>query len=115
MVSSSLLYFVILSEASHCTLVLCMCCTLVLFCIKYSFPVSLRVLFSVNTVKQETFEGENLHDFHSFVAICESFLWEIWGCSILWRGNLQKFSPQKLYFSLICESFPPQKFPAIQY
>ena len=28
--------------------------------------------------------------------------------------NLQKFSPQKSHFSLICESFLPQKFPTIR-
>ena len=46
------------------------------------------------------------------------FLHEIWGCGILWHGkvsNLRKFSPQKMYFSLICESFLPRKFSTIQY
>ena len=30
-------------------------------------------------------------------------------------SNLRKFSPQKLYFLPICESFLPQKFSAIRY
>ena len=32
-----------------------------------------------NTVQRKTFEGENFHEFHGFVAIRVSFLREIWG------------------------------------
>ena len=61
--------------------------------------------FTRDTVWQETFEGKDFHKFHSFVAVRESFLSEIWGHGVLWHGNLQKFSFRKSYFSLIRESF----------
>ena len=37
-----------------------------------------------NIVQWGTFEGENFHEFQGFVAICESFLREIWGRGIPW-------------------------------
>ena len=50
-------------------------------------------------------------------AIRKSFPAKIWGA---WRpleqqkrGNPRKFSPRKSYFSPICESFLPRKFPAL--
>ena len=39
---------------------------------------------------QETFEVENFRKLHSFVAILESFLQEILGCAILWRGKSEQ-------------------------
>ena len=64
------------------------------------------------------FWGRNSHKFRSFMAILESFLCEIWGVvsfGMAKTSNSWKFSPQKLYFSPICESFLREKFPAIQY
>ena len=62
------------------------------------------------------FEGEDFHEFRSFVAIRESFLRKILGRGVLWhRSNPQKFSPRKLYFSPIRKSFLPRKFSAARY
>ena len=51
-----------------------------------------------NTVWRETFEGENFCEFHSFVAIRESFSAKFWGdmaCVCMAKGsNPWKFSPQ---------------------
>ena len=58
--------------------------------------------------------GKNFRKFWGFVAICKSFLREIWGCGIHWRHkqaiyesflyenivfftNLLKFSPLKVF------------------
>ena len=63
------------------------------------------------TLQQETFEGENLCDFRSFVAVRESLLCEILWHSVLWckqfaKGfstkigiftNSRKFSPLKVF------------------
>ena len=71
-----------------------------------------------STVYQETFEGENFCKFCSFVAIHKSFLHEIWIMASFGAAkvsNPQKLSPRKSYFSPICESFLPRKFPAIRY
>ena len=46
------------------------------------------------------------------------FLCETWECGTFGAAkasNLQSFSPRKSYFSPICESFLPWKFPAMQY
>ena len=66
----------------------------------------------------ENFRARNSHKFRSFMAILESFLCEIWGVvsfGMAKTSNSWKFSPQKLYFSPIRESFLREKFPAIQY
>jgi len=38
----------------------------------------------------ETFEGKNLCEFRGFVAICKSFLHEIWGCDVLRHGTSEQ-------------------------
>ena len=53
------------------------------------------------TVERETFEGETFREFCGFGAIRKSFLREIWGRGILWRGKSEQFAK---VFSL--ESFP---------
>ena len=37
-----------------------------------------------------TFEGENFHEFRSFVAIRESFLREIWERGVLWHSKSEQ-------------------------
>ena len=72
--------------------------------------------YILSTVPRETFEGENFREFRGFVAICKSFLRKIWGVASFGtakESNPRKFSPWKLYFSPIRESFLSQKFPAI--
>ena len=64
------------------------------------------------------FRGRKLLQISHFVAICVSFLCEIWRCGVLWYGKNEqsaKVLPRKLYFSPIRESFLPRKFPAIRY
>ena len=76
-----------------------------------------KVVGKCITVERETFEGENFRKFCGFVAQCKSFLRKIWGVASFGTKKVsspQKFSPQKLYFSQIRESFLPRKFPAIQ-
>ena len=58
---------------------------------------------------------KNVCEFCGFVAIRKSFLHEIWGHGILWCGTNEQSAPRKSYFSPICESFLPWKFPAIRY
>ena len=56
--------------------------------------------------------------FCGFVAICESFLREIWGVAffgVAQVSNPRKFSLRKLYFSPIREGILPRKFPTIWY
>ena len=52
------------------------------------------------TVERETSEGETFREFRGFGAICESFLREIWGRGVLWRGKSEqfarKYSPSKV-------------------
>jgi len=53
-----------------------------------------------------------------FVAICESFLHEIWGRGGLSRGKSEqsvKVFSAKIIFSPIHNKFLPRKFPAIRY
>ena len=51
----------------------------------------------------ETFEGENFREFHGFVAVCESFLCEIWGRGILWGSTSEQsakvFSMKIIFFT----------------
>ena len=64
------------------------------------------LLYSGEFSREKTFTK-----FHGFVAIRKIFLCEIWGRGTFdaaKASNLRKFSPRKLYFSPICESF---KFP----
>ena len=56
------------------------------------------------------FRGEKLLRILRLVAICESFLCKIWAFGAAKVNNLRKFSPRKLYFSQICESFLPRKY-----
>ena len=59
-----------------------------------------------------TSEGENFRKFRSLVAICESFLRETWGCSILWHGkNKQsvKLFSVKIVFFTNSRKFSPSK------
>ena len=61
---------------------------------------------------------EKTHKFCGVVAICESFLREIWDVAFFGAAkasNPRRFSWRKSDFSPICESFLPQKFPAIRY
>ena len=47
----------------------------------------------------ENFKEETFCEFHGFVAICKSFLHEIWGVASFGAAkasNLRKFSPRKL-------------------
>ena len=49
-----------------------------------------------------------------FVAICESFLHEIWSVASFGTakaGNLRKFSPQKLYFHQFAKVFSLESLP----
>ena len=88
-----------------------------------TFWVQDCVLWPSNYRIAGNFEGENLHEFHSFVAICESFSHEIWGCGIPWYStsepsvkvfsakivffiNSQKFSLSKVFFyTVTCKMF----------
>ena len=59
------------------------------------------------------FRGRNFCQFRGFVAICESFLHEIWGHGILWcakASNLRKFSLQKMYFHQFAKVFSLESF-----
>ena len=60
------------------------------------------------------FQEENFRKFSGYVTIREIFLREIWGVvsfGTAQASNLQKYSPWKLFFSPICKSFLPHKFP----
>ena len=59
-----------------------------------------------------TFEGENFREFRGFVAIRESFLREIWGCVVLWRGTSEqsaKVFSTKIVFFTNSRKFSPSK------
>ena len=64
--------------------------------------------------QQETFKGENFHEFRGFVAIRESFLCEIWKLGIIWLHQpaiCKNFLCENLIFHQFvkvfsCESFP---------
>ena len=71
----------------------------------------------------ENFRGRKLREFHGFVPIyifakvLRKFSPWIWGMvsfGVAQVSNLQSFST-KIVFSSICESFLPQRFPAIWY
>ena len=48
-------------------------------------------------------------------AVCIAMLWGVASFGVAKASNPWKFSPRKSYFSPICESFLPQKCPAIRY
>jgi len=50
-------------------------------CIMASYSFS--PIRKTSTIYRETFKGENFHEFRGFVAICKSFLLEIWGRGII--------------------------------
>ena len=61
---------------------------------------------------RETFEGENLCEFRSFVAVCESFLRKIWGHGVLWCGTNEqsaKIFSAKIIFFTNSQKFSPLK------
>ena len=64
---------------------------------------------------KETFEGENFHEFRSFVTIRERFLQEIRGHGVLWHSTSEQsakvFSVKIIFFT----NSLPRKFPAIGY
>ena len=62
------------------------------------------------------FRGRRLLQISWFCCYC--FLSEIWGHGVFGAAkvsNPRKFSPRKSYFSPICESVLPRKFPAVWY
>ena len=67
---------------------------------------------NLHTTQWETFEGENFHNFCGFVAIHESFLYEIWGRGVLWRGKTEQstkvFLAKVVYFTNL-RKFTPLK------
>ena len=73
--------------------------------------------FTDKTKKWETFKGENLHEFCGFVAIRETFLWEIWGRCILGHSKSEQsvkvFSAKIVFFTNLQKNFP-QMFPTLQ-
>jgi len=89
-----------------------------LFILEY---INVEELFQVQReyrILWETFEGENFCKFCSFVAICKSFVREIWRCGILWHSKSEqsaKVFSVKIVFSPICESFLIRKFPTVWY
>ena len=64
------------------------------------------------TVQQETFEGENVCRFQDFIAIHESFLYEIFGL-VSFSGTSEQSAKvffTKLYFPLIYKVFFLENF-----
>ena len=58
----------------------------------------------------ETFEGENFREFCGFMAVCASFLCEIWGRGILWGGTSEqsvKVFSMKIIFFTNSQKFSP--------
>ena len=84
----------------------------------YSSACTVAYVSYVSILQWEKLSREKTFcEFCGFVAICKSFLCEIWGHGILWHGTSEqsvKVFSTKSYFSPICKSFLPQKFPAIQ-
>ena len=60
----------------------------------------------LSTVKRKTFEGENFHEFHGFVAIRKSFLWGVASFGMAKVGNLRKSSFHQFVKVFSLESFP---------
>ena len=57
----------------------------------------------------------NSREFWSFVAICESFFHEIWGCGIFWRYQraiCESFLRENLIFHQLVKVFSHESFPS---
>ena len=66
----------------------------------------------------ENFRGRNFCEFHSFVAICESFSAKFWGLAVFRRGKSKqsvKVFSVKIVFFTNSRRFSPSKFSAIHH
>ena len=66
----------------------------------------------LGAVEWKLSRDKNFHEFHSFVAICESFLCEFLGYAILWRSKSEqsvKVFSTNIVFSTKLQKFSPSK------